>query len=300
MMMEAKSIGNKIYQARKKLGHSQAQLAEAVHVSQQAVGKWERGESIPDLIMLNRLCSILGVDLNHFGNSPDSAISSSTAEVITQLDNNPMPIARPRQRGWDMSRGNWVEADFSGLKALHEKFSGTNLQRCKFVGSDLSNLLLKGNNIDRCDFSRCDFSQSQVLDSNLTGNSFQACRLHATTFSGSFVGGSDFAGADFTGAIFRAGGMEKCILEHAIWNGSTFSLSYLADLVFAGSLQDCAFENCTFKRVTFQNATLRNTFFKNRSLKHVKFIDCVADRLTYEFLKAAKANLGGVRLLESD
>jgi hypothetical protein len=36
---------------------------------------------------------------------------------------------------WDMSHGNWVDADFSGLKNLHEKFSSSNMLRCKFIGS---------------------------------------------------------------------------------------------------------------------------------------------------------------------
>lgn len=30
-----------------------------------------------------------------------------------------------------------VDADFSGLKNLHEKFSSSNLQGCKFFGSDM-------------------------------------------------------------------------------------------------------------------------------------------------------------------
>jgi len=48
--METKAIGNKITDARKKLSISQAQFAEGLFVSAQAVGKWERGESMPDII----------------------------------------------------------------------------------------------------------------------------------------------------------------------------------------------------------------------------------------------------------
>ncbi|MGE5431859.1 MAG: pentapeptide repeat-containing protein [Syntrophomonadaceae bacterium] len=62
-------------------------------------------------------------------------------------------------------------------------------------------------------------------------------------------------------------------------------------------MEDCYFENCKFTRVTFRNAALMNTFFKNTDLKRIRFIDCNADRLTYEFLKAGKAALSGIPLL---
>ena len=65
-MVNFKLIGNKIAEARKKVNISQAQLAQRLFISSQAVGKWERGESMPDIITFNRLAEILGVDLNYF------------------------------------------------------------------------------------------------------------------------------------------------------------------------------------------------------------------------------------------
>lgn len=43
MMMEIAMIGNKIAKARKEINMSQAQLAQNLFISPQAVGKWERG-----------------------------------------------------------------------------------------------------------------------------------------------------------------------------------------------------------------------------------------------------------------
>ena len=71
----------------------------------------------------------------------------------------------------------------------------------------------------------------------------------------------------------------------------------VVDTVFNGTIEDCSFENCSFKKVTFQNSRLINTFFKNKSLKRIRFIDCQADRMTYEFLKNGKADLTGITLL---
>ncbi|MBK6285624.1 MAG: pentapeptide repeat-containing protein [Draconibacterium sp.] len=295
--METKMIGTKITEARKKVNISQAQLAERLFISAQAVGKWERGESLPDIITLNRLAEILGVDLNYFSENFQS-VTNKNIPLESQLKQpSESGPDNGKKLNWDMSRGNWVDADFSGLKNLHEKFSSSNMQNCKFVGSDLSGLLLKSNNIDKCDFSDSDLGGSHILRSNLAGNLFKNCSLKETEFSESFIGGSDFTGADFTGVKIKSGGFEKNTIAGAKWNQSSFIHTYIADVVFEGNVDDCYFENCDFKRVTFKNVTLKNTFFKNKSLKGIRFTDSHADRMTYEFLKNGKADLTGVTLI---
>lgn len=320
--METKMIGNKIAEARKKINISQAQLGERLFISPQAVGKWERGESMPDVITLNRLAEILGVDLNYFSENFPSV--GSLAKQPAELSGG----KQEKKLTWDMSHGNWLEADFSGLKNLHEKFSSSNMQRCKFIDSDLSGLLLKGNNVDSCDFSGSDISGSHIQSSNLLKNIFKDCKLKEAKFSGSNIDSCDFSGtnfyraeffksyifrcdfncADFTGVVIKSGGfsggavisggLEKNAIAKALWNRTTFIDTQIADIVFDGTLEECYFENCTFTRVTFQNATLTNTFFKNnKKLKRIRFIDCKADRMTYEFLKQGNADLSGITLL---
>jgi uncharacterized protein YjbI with pentapeptide repeats len=116
-------------------------------------------------------------------------------------------------------------------------------------------------------------------------------------FSGSYIMGCDFSGADFTGAAFKSGGFQKNPIANAVWNRTSFIGMAIDDIIFDGPLEDCYFENCVFYRVTFRNATLTNTFFKNKNLKRIRFIDCQADRMTYEFLKNGKADLTGITLL---
>src|SRR5690606_22015691 len=65
-MLHSNLIGNKIATARKKANLSQSELAQQIAISPQAVGKWERGESMPDITTLNSLAIIFGVDLNYF------------------------------------------------------------------------------------------------------------------------------------------------------------------------------------------------------------------------------------------
>jgi uncharacterized protein YjbI with pentapeptide repeats len=297
-IMETKAIGNKIAEARKRTNISQADLAERLFISPQAVGKWERGESIPDIVTVIRLAKILGVDLNYFSADFPSTITGSTSGEPLAINELP-PEKQENKPGWDMSRGNWVDADFSGLKNLHEKFSSSNMKSCKFIGSDMSGLLLKSNSIDSCDFSGSDISRSGFQSSYLVNNFFNDCWFKEAAFLRSHIKGCNFTGADFTGATFKYCDLPKNIMANAVLNRTSFNGSQLEDVVFDGILEDCSFEDCSFSKVTFQNSKLINTFFKCRSLKKIRFIDCQADRMTYEFLKNGKADLTGVRLLTS-
>ncbi|MDD4716424.1 MAG: helix-turn-helix transcriptional regulator [Oscillospiraceae bacterium] len=85
---------------RKEKGLSQAQLAGRLSVSSQAVGKWERGESMPDIIMFNRLAEILEVDLNYFSeNFPPAASGKASAESSTDRSAR-LPSAKPGKKAW--------------------------------------------------------------------------------------------------------------------------------------------------------------------------------------------------------
>ena len=320
-MLTTKMIGNKIAEARKKINISQTQLAQHLFISSQAVGKWERGESMPDIITLNHLAEIMGVDFNYFSesfqsidtvfdpdtngdfriasnkslvNQPAELTSSNAVHLPTGKHNDSY---RKNKLSWDMSRGNWMGADFSGLKNLHEKFSSSNMLRCLFIGSDMSGLLLKSNNVNGCDFSGSDFSRSHIQNSNLANNLFKDCSLKETEFSGSYIMGCDFSGSDFTGVTFKSGGIQHNPMANAVWNRTSFNAMWIVDIVFEGTMEECYFENCAFKKVTFRNSTLINTFFKNKSLKGIRFIDCQADRMTYEFLKNGRADLTGITLV---
>lgn len=316
-MLNSKSIGERIAKARRKTNLSQAELAQKVAISSQAVGKWERGESLPDIITLNRLSEILAVDLNYFSENYQAGdIEDSTNEEAEKQLTESLPSKK--KPGWDMSKLNLTDSDFSDLKNLQEKLSSSNIQRCLFIGADLSGLLLKRNNVDSCDFSGSDFSCSHIQNSFLNKNKFNDCTLKESEFTGSDFTGCDFSGVDFNklvskssyfsacdfsgadlkNAAVKSSGFEKSIMTGAVLNNTSFIGTQLADIVFEGFLEDCSFEDCAFTKVKFQNATLTNTFFKNnKKFKRVQFINCKVDKLTYAFLKNNLADLTGVTLI---
>jgi uncharacterized protein YjbI with pentapeptide repeats len=302
MMLNSKSIGNKIATARKNSKLSQAELAQQVSISAQAVGKWERGESMPDITTLNRVAEILGVDLNYFSERFQGPATEQTYNEPLAQQTVELPETKPRKRfdwNWDMSQGNWSDADFSGLKNLKEKFSASNIKNCKFVGSDLSGLTLGSNNIELCDFAASDLRNSKIQSSNLLNNQFNNCAFIDAVLVKNNIEKCDFSAANFSGAEFLGVNFEGNIVKDAVWKHTLFKNTNFSNVVFEGSIEDCNFEHCGFYGVKFEGATILNTFFKyNERFKKVQFINCSVDKITYAFLKNNQANLTGVALLE--
>lgn len=58
-------IANNITELRKAVPLTQAELAEKLNYSDKAVSKWERGESIPDVIVLKEIADIFGVSVDY-------------------------------------------------------------------------------------------------------------------------------------------------------------------------------------------------------------------------------------------
>lgn len=299
-MINSKSIGNKILVARKKVNLSQAELAKQVAISPQAVGKWERGESMPDITTLSKLAEIFGVDLNYFS---DHFSNEERAIAVNEKHNQQREEITKNnlfKRGaWDMSKGNLIDADFSGLKNLKEKLINSNIKNCKFGNSDLSKLNLEKNSIELCDFSFSNIRDSDIQHSNIMNTNFTNCSFIDAKFSRNNIVKCNFAGVNLTGAEFLGGHFEKNIVANAVWKFTSFKETSISDVVFEGTFEDCHFENCTFYSVKFQNATILNTFFKvNRKIKKVQFINCCLDKITYAFLKSNEANLKGVSILD--
>lgn len=66
-----KLIGRNIVSYRKRLGMTQAGLAEKLNYSDKAVSKWERGESVPDVQTMMQLAEVFDVTVNELLVDPD-------------------------------------------------------------------------------------------------------------------------------------------------------------------------------------------------------------------------------------
>lgn len=62
-MIDAKKFGLRLSYLRHAAHLKQQDVAEKCFVSVQAVSKWERGQSCPDLLILDNLATALGVEI---------------------------------------------------------------------------------------------------------------------------------------------------------------------------------------------------------------------------------------------
>lgn len=64
-MIDMRKVGTYISGLRKQKDMTQVELADMLNVSHQAVSKWERGESMPDIGLLPKLSEIFGVSIDN-------------------------------------------------------------------------------------------------------------------------------------------------------------------------------------------------------------------------------------------
>lgn len=75
-------LEEKLVALRKKKGLSQAELAEHMNVSRQAISRWEVGEAVPSTEKLKLLSQLYGVTVDHL--LDDSAIEPERGDGVLQ------------------------------------------------------------------------------------------------------------------------------------------------------------------------------------------------------------------------
>lgn len=78
-------LGANITAYRKRMGLTQAGLAEKLNYSDKAVSKWERGESVPDVLTLAQLAELFDVTVNDLLQDPN-ALPESTSAVEKAME----------------------------------------------------------------------------------------------------------------------------------------------------------------------------------------------------------------------
>ena len=83
-------IGSNITLLRKRLGMTQADLAGRLSYSDKAVSKWERGESVPDVITLAQIAKEFDVTVNDLVYGPEN-------QLLAEEPALPEPVEPPKQ-----------------------------------------------------------------------------------------------------------------------------------------------------------------------------------------------------------
>ena len=88
------SIGNNLYNARKKCGMTQEEVAKKLNISRQTLSKWESGGSIPDIGVFKELARIYSTTMDRLAEYDpavaeiEKAIENTGEEVHEKVDWN--------------------------------------------------------------------------------------------------------------------------------------------------------------------------------------------------------------------
>ncbi|HEY9258366.1 pentapeptide repeat-containing protein [Chitinophaga sp.] len=314
--MDTKMIGSKIAKARKDRNMSQAGLAGLLFISPQAVGKWERGESIPDIVTINRLAEILGVDLNYFSeNLPSSGVETSFKandnnngiDPTTSEISPSFTPARDRQLLKKFSGSDLSESDLAGITAHKRKFSGSALRGTNFAGADLTGSSLTGSDVSEANFDGANLTDCTLSSNNLAGASFNKTILVRTVFSSSGLTGATFANTELTDVKLTRTDLTKTVFENCTFKGVDFKYSDMRKLCLDRQIFiDVKFDKTALDEATFNGATLSNVSFRPtyaltnkyyRAIKTICFDGAMMDKLTYAELKGMGADLSKVTFI---
>ena len=83
--MNQEKIGKFIAKIRKEKNMTQQELADKLNVTDRAVGNWENGRRMPDVVFYKPLCEILGISLNELLSGEEikeSELKEKTDEVL--------------------------------------------------------------------------------------------------------------------------------------------------------------------------------------------------------------------------
>ncbi len=78
--MDKEKIGLYIKNKRNELGYSQKELANELHVTPQAISKWENGRGLPDIEIIKAMSEIFGVNMEDVLNGEEKEINEVSNE----------------------------------------------------------------------------------------------------------------------------------------------------------------------------------------------------------------------------
>ena len=98
-------VGANIARLRRDRGLTQAELAERINYSDKAVSKWERAESLPDVLTLISLAEQLGTDLNTLTGLPAASQPEPEPVPVQEEEAPPAVPENPAKKRYTADRG---------------------------------------------------------------------------------------------------------------------------------------------------------------------------------------------------
>lgn len=115
--MDTKDV---LYQLRSKKGLSQDALAEKLHVTRQAISRWETGETTPNIDTLKQLSRLYDVSINTLLGSPRKLVCQCCGMPLEDsiLSREPNGTINEDYCQWCYAEGEFVYKDMGSLLAF--------------------------------------------------------------------------------------------------------------------------------------------------------------------------------------
>ena len=203
-----KEISEKIAIARKNKNLSQTALARQVSITPQMVSKWERGESLPDVVMLGKLAEILGVNVTYFFGD-----ETAKQEIKTTKPKNRAKLNDHKWKGNDFSNTNMTDLDFALARFVDCNFSG-----CNISGKKLGYTEFIDCNLDNADFTASELKNADFKNCSFCGSTFTNATLNNTDFKNSAFKNCDLKNTIFESCQFKNTTFENCTADKITYN----------------------------------------------------------------------------------
>lgn len=92
--MDNIQIGRLIYDKRKELGFTQAELADRLQITNKAVSKWENGDGMPDVNLLAPLAQELGLTVDELLNGEEKSHVGESQNCTEKTDEYVSPLCK--------------------------------------------------------------------------------------------------------------------------------------------------------------------------------------------------------------
>ena len=309
-------IGEIIAKKRKEKNLSQVDLADLLGVSFQVISKWERGESSPDVIMLGKICDILGLNPMVFFDiyyedeyeNEDQYESDEPKVVYTdeedlesndQEDDNNTKKSSEYQHHKEFHQDHKTDADheFRNIGAKIQRDVSGFIRNVKFRFSRHEHTIFNeycgfARNVSftvfyKTEFNKTDLNGISFRTSTFTDTLFNKVKLNNSLFASSTLRDCEYNSLNCVNLRIRATNFETVSINDSILRtfevqNSSFEHSKFDDAKFIDSkmvatiFHDTLFDDCVFDRVVLRFNTFRNVTFKDCDFK-----SCFFDRTKF-------------------
>lgn len=206
-----KSIGDKIAIARKNKNLSQSDVARKVNITPQMVSKWEREESLPDVVMLGKLAEILEVSIFYFYDDKTNVTPIPKTNEVKQKSR--AKLNDHKWKGNDFSNSNLTDLDFAFAKFVE----------CNFAGCDMTKRDLRYAEFMKCTLDDANLVEVQAFRTDIIDTSIIGTKFSSSTFDNSDFKNCIFKDCIFVNTIFDKTKFKGCIFENCTADKKTYN-----------------------------------------------------------------------------